>query len=319
MIKFLKDLFSANNTTTEENTGKNNDRNFDILKYDGIRAQNIRKWAYAEKCFKEALNIRPDLEVMKLLINNSIQLNNLELATEVAKQATEVYPDKFENFINLAHIYYVREKYEDMLSAAKEATRLNPENETTYYTQAQAYQKLGDVINTIATLTQAISKNEKFTDAYLMRSKVLLEIRQVNEAKADIDVLLKQDPQNEEALLIAGNIEMLKGNEADALNLYKQVMELNPFNEQAYIQTALLFINKQNWEKALEQLNEALENTETAALYELRGRIRMETGDKNGSIEDVKKAMELNPEEKNNINGTFNNFESLYNKVNPLG
>lgn len=319
MIKFLKNLFSANNATQEEDTEKNNKKNFDILKYDGIRAQNIRKWAYAEKCFKEALNIQPDMEVMRLLINNSIQLNNLELATEVAKQATEVYPDKYENFINLAHIYYMCEKYDDMLIAAQQATRLNPENENCYYTQAQAYQKQGDVINTIATLTQAIGKNDKFTEAYLMRSKVLLELRQMNEAKADIDTLLEQDPENEEALLIAGNIEMQKGNEENAIRLYNQVIELNPFNEQAYIQTALLFINKQDWEKALEQVNEALENTETAALYQLRGKIKLGTGDKNGSIEDVKKAMELNPEEKNSINGTFNNFDSLYNKVNPLG
>lgn len=319
MIKFLKNLFSANNATQEEDTEKNNKKNFDILKYDGIRAQNIRKWAYAEKCFKEALNIQPDMEVMRLLINNSIQLNNLELATEVAKQATEVYSDKYENFINLAHIYYMCEKYDDMLIAAQQATRLNPENENCYYTQAQAYQKQGDVINTIATLTQAIGKNDKFTEAYLMRSKVLLELRQINEAKADIDTLLKQDPENEEALLIAGNIEIQKGNEENAIRLYNQVIELNPFNEQAYIQTALLFINKQDWEKALEQVNEALENTETAALYQLRGKIKLETGDKNGSIEDVKKAMELNPEEKNSINGTFNNFDSLYNKVNPLG
>ena len=288
MIKFLKNLFSANNATQEEDTEKNNKKNFDILKYDGIRAQNIRKWAYAEKCFKEALNIQPDMEVMRLLINNSIQLNNLELATEVAKQATEVYSDKYENFINLAHIYYMCEKYDDMLIAAQQATRLNPENENCYYTQAQAYQKQGDVINTIATLTQAIGKNDKFTEAYLMRSKVLLELRQINEAKADIDTLLEQDPENEEALLIAGNIEMQKGNEENAIRLYNQV-------------------------------NESLENTETAALYQLRGKIKLETGDKNGSIEDVKKAMELNPEEKNSINGTFNNFDSLYNKVNPLG
>ena len=31
---------------------KNELKNFEILKYDGIRAQRIGKWIYAEKCFK---------------------------------------------------------------------------------------------------------------------------------------------------------------------------------------------------------------------------------------------------------------------------
>lgn len=57
MMNFLKKLFAGNNEPEENVRHKNEERNFDILKYDGIRAQRIGKWIYAEKCFKEALNI----------------------------------------------------------------------------------------------------------------------------------------------------------------------------------------------------------------------------------------------------------------------
>ena len=44
-------LFGGNKKTEEE-------KNFDILKYDGIRAMRIGKLAYALKCFEEATAIK---------------------------------------------------------------------------------------------------------------------------------------------------------------------------------------------------------------------------------------------------------------------
>ena len=47
-------LFGGNKKTEEE-------KNFDILKYDGIRAMRIGKLTYALKCFEEATAIQEDL------------------------------------------------------------------------------------------------------------------------------------------------------------------------------------------------------------------------------------------------------------------
>ena len=53
-------LFGSNKTPEE-----NKEKNFDILKYDGIRAMRIGKLAYALKCFEEATAIKEDLETMQ--------------------------------------------------------------------------------------------------------------------------------------------------------------------------------------------------------------------------------------------------------------
>ena len=42
-------------------------RNFEILKYDGIRAQRMGKLPYAIKCFEEAVAINDELETLSLL------------------------------------------------------------------------------------------------------------------------------------------------------------------------------------------------------------------------------------------------------------
>lgn len=319
MMNLLKKLFAGNNEPEENVRHKNEERNFDILKYDGIRAQRIGKWIYAEKCFKEALNIRPDLETASLLVSTSLQLNKLEQAHEVLGQMISLEPQRLQSYLDLARVCYLQEHYDDMLATAQQAAQLAPDNETPYFLQAQAYHKLGDSIHTIVALTQAISRKEDFTEAYLMRGQVLLEMKQYNEALEDVDFLLKHDSIDEEALRLAAEVQQGLGNEDEAVTYYKKVIDLNPFNEHSYEQIALIHARKKEYAQAIAILDEALEINEKAQLYQLRGKLKMDSGDKEGALADMKKALELNPESENRISGHFDNFDTLYKSNNPLG
>lgn len=319
MMNFLKKLFAGNNEPEENVRHKNEERNFDILKYDGIRAQRIGKWIYAEKCFKEALNIRPDLETASLLVSTSLQLNKLEQAHEVLGQMISLEPQRLQSYLDMARVCYLQEHYDDMLATAQQAAQLVPDNETPYFLQAQAYHKLGDSIHTIVALTQAISRKEDFTEAYLMRGQVLLEMKQYNEALEDVDFLLKHDSIDEEALRLAAEVQQGLGNEDEAVTYYKKVIDLNPFNEHSYEQIALILARKKEYAQAIATLDEALEINEKAQLYQLRGKLKMDSGDKEGALADMKKALELNPESENRISGHFDNFDTLYKSNNPLG
>ena len=319
MMNLLKKLFAGNNDPEENVRHKNEERNFDILKYDGIRAQRIGKWIYAEKCFKEALNIRPDLETASLLVSTSLQLNKLEQAHEVLGQMISLEPQRLQSYLDLARVCYLQEHYDDMLATAQQAAQLVPDNETPYFLQAQAYHKLGDSIHTIVALTQAISRKEDFTEAYLMRGQVLLEMKQYNEALEDVDFLLKHDSIDEEALRLAAEVQQGLGNEDEAVTYYKKVIDLNPFNEHSYEQIALIHARKKEYAQAIATLDEALEINEKAQLYQLRGKLKMDSGDKEGALADMKKALELNPESENRISGHFDNFDTLYKSNNPLG
>ena len=57
MANFLKSLFFGETDESEE-TKLN--RNFDVLKYDGIKALKIGKNTYAIRCFNEALKLKED-------------------------------------------------------------------------------------------------------------------------------------------------------------------------------------------------------------------------------------------------------------------
>ena len=58
---FFKSLFGGSNTPETEKE-KNDKKNFEILKYDGIRARHMGKLPYAIKCFEEAVAINDEME-----------------------------------------------------------------------------------------------------------------------------------------------------------------------------------------------------------------------------------------------------------------
>ncbi len=59
--------YSAETTPPKPKKRKMIKRTFEILKYDGIRAQRMGKLPYAIKCFEEAVAINDELETLSLL------------------------------------------------------------------------------------------------------------------------------------------------------------------------------------------------------------------------------------------------------------
>ena len=67
MPNFFKSFFSGKSETPESEKQKNDQKNFEIFKYDGLRAQRMGRPDYAIKCFTEALAIEEDFETMGYL------------------------------------------------------------------------------------------------------------------------------------------------------------------------------------------------------------------------------------------------------------
>ena len=73
-------------------------------------------------------------------------------------------------------------------------------------------------------------------------------------------------------------------------------------------------IAKKELDKAIAVYDEALEiNPNFAQAYHERGRVKLAKGDKNGSMEDMKRAIELAPENGASIDGEYNNYEQQKN------
>ena len=302
-------LFGGNKKTED-----NKEKNFDILKYDGIRAMRIGKLTYAIKCLEEATAIQEDLETMQHLVNVYIRVNQMDDARRLMNRMTELAPDQPLVFQSLASLCYMQEDYAGMNEACQKALALDDQNANHYFLSAKAAVGLKNGIQAIAMLTKAIMLNETFTEAYQMRAEILWAMCQAKDASEDIEKLLEMNPEDENALLLKGEILAVGGEEEQAMGLIDQVLALNPFCEKAYLLKGNYFLAQKEFDKAIEVYNEALEiNPNFAQAYHERGRVKLAKGDKAGSMEDMKKAIELAPENGANITGEYNNYEQQKN------
>ena len=302
-------LFGGNKKTED-----NKEKNFDILKYDGIRAMRIGKLTYAIKCLEEATAIQEDLETMQHLVNVYIRVNQMDDARRLMNRMTELAPDQPLVFQSLASLCYMQEDYAGMNEACQKALALDDQNANHYFLSAKAAVGLKNGIQANAMLTKAIMLNETFTEAYQMRAEILWVMRQAKDASEDIEKLLEMNPEDENALLLKGEILAVGGEEEQAMGLIDQVLALNPFCEKAYLLKGNYFLAQKEFDKAIEVYNEALEiNPNFAQAYHERGRVKLAKGDKAGSMEDMKKAIELAPENGANITGEYNNYEQQKN------
>ena len=78
---------------------------------------------------------------------------------------------------------------------------------------------------------------------------------------------------------------------------YQNVLELNPFNDEATLLVGQLLITQERLDEAITFFNEAIDlKPDFGKAYAERGRAKNLKGDKDGAFEDLKKSIELNPE-----------------------
>ena len=295
--------------TPESEKQKNDQKNFEIFKYDGLRAQRMGRPDYAVKCFTEALAIQEEFETMGYLSQLYIQMGETAKARELLEKMAAMEPHLTSTFLTLANVCFIQEDYQAMEEAANKAIAIEEGNAVAHYLLGKARKGQNDDLMTIAHLTKAITLKDDFIEARLLRAEALLNLKQYKEMMEDIDAVLAQNPEEETAMLLRGKVKESNGQGEEAEEDYKLVTEINPFNEQAYLYLGQLYINQKKLTEAIGLFDEAIElNPNFAEAYKERGRAKLLNGDKDGSVEDMKKSLELNPKEEAGLNGEFKNL-----------
>lgn len=273
-MNFLKSLFGRKEEDPEKKKVEEAARNFDVFKYDGVRALRSGQLPYAIECFNHALDIRDDLEVRDYLSQALIRNNELLPAYEQLQMLHEAQPDNLQVLHRMADVTYMMEDYVTMADVCEKALLLDKNDPETLFFYARACIGQDDRVNAIAMLTKAIAVKEDFAEARLLRGQTLLEMGDTESASEDVDWLLQHTKDSEDVLLLQAQVDTAKGDLQKAADVYTKVIELNPFSLQAFRE---------------------------------RGAIRLNLGDKEGAEEDMKSVLELDPKATEQINGKFDN------------
>lgn len=291
-MNFLKALFGGSEVIPEEEKQSNDERQFDLMKYDGVKAMKIGRFDYAQRCFEEALKLRDDLEVRDYLSRVLIRLDRLDDALAELQRLADAQPQNVAVLQTMAHVAYMQEDYQRMAAICEQALTVDETSSTTYLLFAQSALGQGDPVNSIARLTKAITLDEQNADARLMRGQILLRLGDVSGAGEDAQWLVDHVADHEDVLLLAARVAHAKGEDDTAITLYNKVVDMNPF--------------------ALEA-------------YQERGKICFDRGDKQQAEADMRKVLELNPQQLADVSGDYSaegveqQMKRAYSMMNPFG
>ena len=288
---FWNSLFGGE-TNPEEEKRAADERNFDLLKYDGVKAMRIGQYEYAVKCFEKALETKEEAEVRDYLSRAFIRMGRLDDALAELKKLTMQEPDNIHLKMQAAGVAFMKEDYAEMTALCEQALAVDADNAMVHLFYAKAELGQNNVIQGIARLTKAIALEENLADARLLRGQTLLKMGDFNAASEDVAWLTEHTEESEDVLLLHARIEAAKGNADEAVRIYSQVIDVNPFQVDAFRE---------------------------------RGKLRLEQGDKQGAEEDMKMVLELNPEEMADVNGEYSaegieqKTRQAYSNLNPFG
>lgn len=287
-MKFFKALFGSKEEKPEEKKKAEEAKNFDVLKYDGVRALRAGQAEFAIRCFTHALQMQDDLEIHDYLSQAYIRTGELTLAYEQLQKLAEAQPDNQQIFIRMANVAYMMEDYGAMAGACEKAMLIDDKTPEVMYLYARACLGQEDVTNTVAMLTKAISLKEDYGDAYLLRGETLLKNGETDEADEDASWLLEHTQDNEDVLILKARIERAKKNHNEAIAFYTKVTDANPFNIDAYRE---------------------------------RGELKLATGDEAGGNDDIEHAKELVAQlpEVNEEEGIEKKIKDKYKSMDPYG
>ena len=291
---FFKSLFGSNAQSEAEKQEKQNQKEFEILKYDGIRAHRLHRMDYARKCFEEAIKLQDDFETYGQLSQLLIETGDLQGALVPLHHMAEAEPTIAPTFITLANVYFMLEDYEQMADYAQKAIELEPDNARAYNLKGKAEQGRGNDDEAVSLLSKAIDLQPGYAEALLLRGQLLLSQAKLVEALQDAETVVNGETEVESGLLLRGAIKEVDGQDEAAEADYRQVLELDPFNQQAYTYIGRLYLKLQRYADVISTMDDAIEmNPVFAEAYALRAEAKKAMGDEEGATKDATAAANL--------------------------
>ncbi len=230
-MNLFKAIFgSGKETSQEEKKREEEKRQFDILKYDGIRAMKTGQTDYAINCIEHALELHDDLECHDYLWQAYVHQGNLKMAYQQLHILSDAQPDNEKILLQMAHVCYLMEDYVAMSEVCEKVLLIDDTNSLAHYFYAQACNAQGDTANAIAMLTKCITLAPNYLEAYLLRGDIYRIADHLQEAKEDVAWLLENTDKNEDVYLLAARTASGENDYATAERHYSQVIELNPFH-----------------------------------------------------------------------------------------
>lgn len=257
-------------------------------------------------------------------------LDNIKQSEEDIDKALSLNPNSYDAYLWKSQLACAQKKYDKAIEYATAAAKINPKQGVAYWVRAEAYQDAKDYQKAIDDWTTYIGLNPTYADLYLRRARCYQNLHARNETIADYTNAaryfresgntkeannaqssatrlsnLKGKIPSYENELKAQSLGMSTFDEEDPIKLIKietQIIELCPHWSGAYQERARYYVDQKRYAEALADCKSAQELDDSdASVYRLITSILLDTGKYEPALENISKAILLEPKYYNNL------------------
>ena len=201
------------------------------------------------------------LKSKKILIVTKLRLNKTDDAIKIISTEIKNHPNEADLHALLGSAHLVKSNLTLSISSFKKALSISPKHAEYLNNLAKAYILNKQTRLAVSTAQQALSaepKKSKSNAILLTLIRALVANKDYEQAKKNLDIWLKKEPDNIIALNITAALEQKNNNHKKAKSIFNKVITIDPTNIQATISLSLYSIKEQNIDKTFELLSTTL-------------------------------------------------------------
>ncbi len=234
----------------------------------------------ARENIQKAVELAPGDEAARLdLVNLLLQIGDKEQATQQLNALFKLNPNSKNGLDALFKIYSAQQQWEQALQVAAQFERAYADDATGYYLSGLAYQASGKLEQSTARFEQALHKQAQAVEPLAQLVKNYLSLKQPDKALNRLNEALKSQPRNFFAYNLIGDVERFSNKYAEAVNAYRQAIDIKPAWPVPYRNIALIDIMQKHKNEAIDILIKGIANADEprelvadlAALYHQDG------------------------------------------------
>lgn len=295
-MSFFSKLFKSNQSS-EQKADKSNEPHrskAQQYKFEALGAMRIGNMRYAIPALEESLRLDPQFETRYYLAHCQRRAGNNEQALELYDQLLQEIPDHILSLIERASLRLEMDMVEPALTDADRAKEVSDSEQDDVAAidllRAKALLALGEYAEALSAIDASLLLDDASSHSWLVKVRALCKMERLDEACDIIAAARKLFPEEERLLLYLSEIEYRRGHSEAATQLLREVLELDPFNEEAHMQLAKEMQERGELEQAILFLSELAEDSSPSPRLQ---QMRVELFRQAGREEDAERLQEI--------------------------
>lgn len=223
--------------------------------------------------------------------------NDLVSAEESLRTAMRLEPGNPNNYallMNLGTIQRRQGKLDEAILSYTAALSRHPENTAILENRAGLYTEMGEIDKAMSDYNALLIQNPEHQEALYCRAMLFLHQKNYLLAEQDFDKILAVNEKSVKGRLGHAILEKLRGNYDESERIFNYLISEMPREWILYEGRADLYFMMGKNARAMADLNKVfVESKPSAALYVLRGKVKLSQYEKASAALDFKKALEM--------------------------